>query len=84
MALEDILLNLTIINTVAIIYLFIKVQQIAKIDIDDIKFLFQVSATAIKILKNLNPASKEDQSAIALIEEALDLYKKKYKIEESK
>jgi len=68
----------------AIIYLFIKVQQIAKIDIDDIKFLFQVSATAIKILKNLNPVSKEDQSTIALIEDALELYKKKYKIEESK
>jgi hypothetical protein len=84
MALEDILLSLTIMNTVAIIYLFIKVHQMTKINIDDIKFLFYVITFAIKLLKNINPLNKEDLSAITLIEETLELYKKKFKIENSK
>jgi hypothetical protein len=84
MPLEDILLSLTIMNTVAIIYLFIKVRQVAKVNIDDIKFLFNVITFAIKLLKNVNPLNKEDQGAIALIEETLELYKKKFKIENSK
>ena len=72
---------LSVFNSIAIGYILFKLLKIRQLSIDDIKFIISSVATILQILKLV----KNDQQILNLIgitEEALNIIKQKYKLNE--